>query len=115
MQLVHLLQHALLLGDVVAVRLPQGDLDGELDLIGQELVQRRIEQPHRDRQAAHRREDADEVAALQRQQGVIGGLLLFGALREDHLSHRQHAFLTEEHVLGAAQADPLGAAIAGVH
>ena len=104
----------LLLGDVVALGLAERDLDRELDLVGQELVQRRVEQAHRDRQPAHRREDADEVAPLQRQQHVVGGLLLVGGLGEDHLAHGEHAFLAEEHVLGAAQPDALGAALAGV-
>ena len=37
-------------------------------VVGQELVQRRIEQPDRHRQAVHRLEDALEVLALHRQQ-----------------------------------------------
>ena len=37
---------------------------------GQELVQRRVEQPDDDRQAVHGAEQAGEVAALQRQQLV---------------------------------------------
>ena len=60
------------------------------------------------------REDPHEIVALQRQQGVVGDLLLRGALREDHLAHREDALLAEEHVLGPAQADALGAAVARV-
>ena len=101
----------LLLGDVFAAcSLPERDLDRELDLVRQELVQRRVEQPDGDREPVHRREDADEVVALQRQERVVGLLLLLVGLGEDHLAHREHALLAQEHVLGAAQADALGAA-----
>jgi hypothetical protein len=64
----------------------------------------------RDRAAlAHRPEDAFEVLALQRQQlgeGLARGRLAVG---EDHLAHRIDPLTTEEHVLGAAEADALGA------
>ena len=40
--------------------------DRQLGEVGQELVQRRVEQPDRHRQAVHRLEDPDEVVALQR-------------------------------------------------
>ncbi len=75
-------------------------------------MQRRVEQADDDREAVHRLEDAVEVVALKRQQdffqhtleligvtalvGENGFLELFGAV-------------TEEHMLGAAQADPLSA------
>ena len=42
----------------------------QVSQVGQELVQRRIEQPDRHRQALHRLEDALEVALLERQQPV---------------------------------------------
>src|SRR4029077_13517828 len=48
----------------------QGDLDGEFGEVGQELVQRRVDQPDRGRQAVHGVQDLHEVAALQRLQGV---------------------------------------------
>ena len=86
----------------------RGDL-GDLFLgVRQELVQRRIEQADRHRQAAHDLEQLDEVVALHRQQlGERGaaGLLVVG---EDHLAHGADAVLVEEHVLGAAEADAFG-------
>ena len=45
-----------------------GQLGLVLLVVRQELVQRRVEQADRDRQALHRLEDADEVFALVRQQ-----------------------------------------------
>ena len=72
---------------------PSATSTDELGQVGQELVQRRVEQPHGHRQPVHRAEDPDEVAALQRQQHVVGGLLLLGGLREDHLLHGRHALL----------------------
>ncbi len=50
------------------------DLDREVLQRRQELVQRRVDQPDRHRQPVHRREDAVEVLALQRQQRVQRGL-----------------------------------------
>ncbi len=75
----------------------------------QELVQRRIEQADRDRQAVHDAEQLVEVAALHRQdlreRRAARGLVV----AEDHLAHGEDALGLEEHVLGAAQADALGA------
>ena len=72
-------------------------------------MQRRIEQPDRDRQALHDLEQFGEVAALHRQQlgeRRAAALLVVG---EDHLAHRADAVGIEEHVLGAAEADAFGA------
>ena len=80
----------------------------------QELVQRRVEQADRDREAGHRLEDALEVALLHRQQpGERRAARLLGA-REDHLAHDRQPVLGHEHVLGAAEADALGAELAGL-
>ena len=71
-------QLAVLVGRLVA---GQRDLDRQLGQVGQELVQRRVEQPDRDRQAVHRLEDLDEVAALQRlqlRQRRLPGLVVLG-------------------------------------
>ena len=86
-----------------------GDLGDLLLAMRQELVQRRIEQPDRHRQALHDLEQLDEIAALHRQE--LGErraprLLVVG---EDHLAHRLDARLVEEHVLGAAEPDAFGA------
>ena len=72
-------------------------------------MERRIEETDRHRQTVHGLEDPYEVPALQRRERPIRrGLLLLGG-REDHRSHSGHSLLAEEHVLGPAQADPLGA------
>ena len=80
--------------------------------VGQELVQRRVDQPDGDRQPVHRLEDADEVLALQRQQRVERGLPLVVGVGQDQPLD-QLAPVAEEHVLGAAQPDALGAEAAG--
>ena len=71
-------QHAVVLG--CSLRrgrvLGERDLDRQLGEVGQELVQRRVDQPDRDRQAVHRLEDLDEVLALQRQQRLERALWL---------------------------------------
>ena len=92
-----------LLGGLVA---GQRDLDRQVGQVGQELVQRRVDQPDGDRQAVHRLEDLDEVAALQRLERVQRGLPLVVVLGQDQPLD-QLAPLAEEHVLGAGQADAL--------
>ena len=85
-----------------------GQAHGQFGAVGQELVQRRVEQTDRDRPAVHRLKDLGEVLPLERQQrgqglftrGVVGG--------RDHCLD-QAAALAEEHVLGSAQADALRA------
>ena len=52
----------------VAALVHQRDLDRQVGVVGQELVQRRVDQPDRHRQPVHRLEDAREVLALHRQQ-----------------------------------------------
>ena len=75
-------------------------------------MQRRIEQPDRDRQAVHRLEDADEVLPLQRKQfGELPVAFLVGVGEDQRLDER--APITQEHVLGAAQPDALRAEPAG--
>ncbi len=72
-------------------------------------MQRRIEQPDRDRQALHDLEQLDEVAALHRQDLGERGAARLLVVGEDHLAHREDAVGLEEHVLGAAQPDAFGA------
>ena len=95
-------QLAVLLGGLVP---GQGDLDRQVGEVGQELVQRRVDQPDGDRQAVHRLEDLHEVAALQRLERVQRGLPARLVLGQDEPLD-QLAALAEEHVLGADQADP---------
>ena len=75
-------------------------------------MQRRVEQPDRHRQPGHRLEDALEVALLEGQQPVERRAACRFVVREDHLLHDREALLAEEHVLGAAEADPLRAELA---
>ena len=75
----------------------------------QELVQRRIEQPDRHRQALHDLEQLDEIRALHRQQLRQRGATRLLVLGEDHLAHGADARFLEEHVLGAAKPDALRA------
>ncbi len=93
---------------VLALHLRDGDAHGQLGEIGQELVQRRVEQPDGDGQAVHRLEDAHEILALQGKQRVEGPLPGVVTLGEDQVLD-QLAALAEKHVLGAAQADALRA------
>ena len=76
--------------------------------LGQELVQRRIEQADGDRQRFHGLEQTDKVGALHRQQlleRVAAVLLVVG---QNHGAHVPDAVFGKEHVLGAAEADALG-------
>ena len=86
-----------------------GDLFLALGVVRQELVQRRVEGADGDRPLAHHPEDAGEVAALDGQELGEGLLALFTSGGQDHLAHGDDAVAAEEHVLGAAQADALGA------
>ena len=63
-------------------------------------------------QPVHRLEQLDEVLLLERQQLAERGLALVVGVGEDQLLDHLAA-LTEEHVLGAAQADALGAEAPG--
>ena len=84
-----------------------GQLGDLVVAMRQELVQRRVEQPYRHRQAGHDAEQFDEILALERQQlfqrhaaaGLVAG--------HDHLPHRADALGCEKHVFGAAQTDAL--------
>ena len=78
-----------------------------LAVVGQELVQRRVEQADGDGIAVHDPEQVGEIRPLHRQQPVQRHAPVLGAVGEDHLAHRRQAVLLEEHVLGAAEADAL--------
>ena len=90
----------------------RGDVHHQLLALGQELVQRRIERADDDREAVHLLEQAGEILALHRQellQSLAAALLV---ARHDHRLHVLDTILGEEHVLGAAQANSLGAELA---
>ena len=78
----------------------------------EELVQRRVEQAHGDRLPVHRLEDADEVVALEAASSCSAACSSLIVLGEDEPLHQRQA-VAEEHVLGTAQADALGAEVAG--
>ena len=110
-------EHRVDLGDALEPQPQRPHLEAErcrglLDvLVGarQELVQRRIEQPHRDRPPLHGREDRRIVAGLEVDETGqrLGAVVL--VLGEDQAAQRHHALVREEHVLGAGQPDALGA------
>jgi hypothetical protein len=85
------------------------DLGG---LLGQEFMQRRIQEADGDRVALHRPEDGLEVAALHGEKLGQRTLSPRDVLGDDHLPHGEEPVAGKEHVLGAAQADALGAEVA---
>ncbi len=89
-------------------------LHHDVGVVGQELVQRRVEQADGHRQAGHGPEDAVEVLALEGQQLGQVLLALGGVLGHDHVAHMRQTVLLHEHVLGAAEADALGPELAGL-
>src|SRR5215469_8389970 len=87
----------------------RGNVDHELLAPRQEFVQRRIERADGDGQAVHGAEDADEVVALHGQQFLQGGAAVLLVVGENHGPHVWNLLRPEEHVLGAAEPDALGA------
>ena len=88
-----------------------------LDLVlrgGHELVERRIQEADANRHALKRLVELLEVALLIGQDLVQRDLALGGGVGADHLAERGDAVGLKEHVLGAAQADALGAQLAGL-
>jgi len=85
------------------------DLLGEVELlllaVGEELVERRVEEADGGGEAVEGFEDAKEVLALVGQElgegSFAGGL----GLGENHLAHGVDAVAFEEHVFGAGEAD----------
>ena len=76
-------------------------------------MQRRVDQADDDRAGRSSPEQAVEVTALEGQQLVQGAGALFADLGQDHALHDRQAIFLEEHVLGAAEANALGAEVAG--
>ena len=89
------------------------DAAGEVHLlllgVGEEFVERRIEEADRGGVAFERLEDAGEVLALIGQELREGRAAALGVRGEDHLAHGVDAISLEEHVLGAGEADAGGA------
>src|ERR1700687_4936577 len=96
-------------------------LPGELfllrALVGNKLVQGRVDQADGYRVAVHGLENSDEVAALVRKQLLEGADASFTAIGDDHLLDGELPVdavlglleVFEDHVLGAAEADALRA------
>ncbi len=76
-------------------------------------MQRWIERTDYDRISDHPLEQSGEVGALHRQELIQSLLAGFYVPRQNHLLHVRKAVFGEEHVFGAAQADPLGSEFAG--
>ena len=88
---------------------------GDVGLLGgDELVQGGIQEADGDGAALHGLVDALEVALLHGLQLGQGLLPLLHGVGADHLPDGGDAVLIEEHVLGAAQADALGAELPGL-
>ncbi len=91
-------------------------------LVGDELVERRVNQPDGDREAVHGFEDADKIATLERQQLVECLDPCFPVVGQDHFLDSSLTLVTslrllevrEEHVLRAAEADPFCAELNGL-
>ena len=82
--------------------------------VGHELVQRGIEEADGYRHAFESFVQLLKVALLIRQDLRKSGLALFDGVGADHLAERGDTVGFEEHVLGAAEADALGAQLAGL-
>ena len=91
-----------------------GLLDTEVLGLGQELVQRRVEQADGDGQAVHLAQDVLEVGLLGHPKGLQRLFFLLVGFGQDHGPHDGEAVLGQEHVLGAAQAHTLSAELPGV-
>src|SRR5450759_738302 len=99
---------------VSALYLQRCHLDQQVLIVGEELVQRRIDQTDDDGIALarlgidHRFEDSLEVAALEGQQLIERGLtnILIGC--QNHLLYDRQALLLHKHMLGAAESDTFG-------
>ena len=73
--------------------------------LGQELMQRRIQETNRHRTAPQRFVHADKVFALIRKQFGQRRFPLFHGIRQDHAAELGNAFRFKEHMLRTAQAD----------
>ena len=112
MQAVDGLQQAQIGLVLLAPGLGQRDAHGEFREVGQELMQRRIDQADGHRKAVHGLKDPDEVLALKRQERVqCSASILVGVGEDEPLDVR--LALAEEHVLGAQESDALSAHVTG--
>ena len=75
-------------------------------------MQRRIEKPHDDRQPVHGLEHAEEIACLGLQQ-LVHSLVSHGGVFVQNERLNDLLAIAQEHMLGTAQTDALGAEVAG--
>ena len=78
------------------------DLLVQLKAIGQELVQRRVEQANGHDEPCHLDEQPLEVALLEWEQLIQGGSASGVTLGHDHRPHQRLAIDGHEHVLSSA-------------
>src|SRR5205823_10926973 len=74
-------------------------------LLLEKKKQRRIQGSDRDRQAIHGLEDPGKIITLQGEQLLQRSPPILLVIRQNHGAHVWNLFLTEKHVLGAAQSD----------
>ena len=79
---------------------------------GQEFMQGRVKQPDTHRQALHDIEQFHEIAALHGQQTFQHFAAIIRIIGKDHLAHDAEAITVKEHMLCAAQPNPLGVKVA---
>ena len=89
-------------------QLAAGLASGEVDEVGEEFVQRRVEQPNRHRARVHGVEQALEVVGLGDFEFGERRRLGLGVGGEDEAAHDRQPVVGQEHVLRPAQADPPG-------
>src|SRR5580698_7152319 len=85
------------------------DLYHQLFALGEELVQRRIQQSNRYWQTIHDAKESDEIGALHGQKFFQRRSTILFIVRQNHCAHVRKTVLGEEHVLGPAQSDALSA------
>ena len=107
MEATHGDQHFLVRGINGASSLGECNLDLELGELGQELVQRRVDQAHGHRLTVHDLEHCQEVFLLQLLQGIECFLTLSGTFLGQDDALNQRTTRAQEHMLGTAQADAL--------
>src|SRR6185369_15047672 len=82
-------------------------------LLGEELVQWRVEEPDGYGQSLHLPEDAEEIPFLHRQDLGKSLQSSFQVFRQDHFAYGSDPVRIEEHMFGTAEADAFGAEFTG--
>ncbi len=85
--------------------------DHEAFVVGEELVEWRIEEPDGHRQAVHGVDDRREVGLLDHVEFVQDLAFVGRVVAEDQSADQSEPMLGQEHVLGSAQPDAVGAEV----